>query len=323
MDDHERIDGSCEETRDDGCEEAIDDDCQERCEDGRDLTDSAPLADALVGDEDAGYDDPQAAAASAPYIERWRRLISTTNWEKGRIILEWREALRQSGAPPSNYSDEAWSRQAGGVTPQHVGRLRRVFERFGAAYREYDGLYWSHFHAALDWDDAEMWLEGAARNRWSIAAMRAARREALGAPADLLPDSDTIIETQIDADGLSPGDEELSLSADTAGPAASQRSAEVRGADRPDSPRAGRADDAAVEPGEFDAIDSAEAAVTGEPIRPFAALASLPVDLDEALETMKLAILRHKAAGWAEVSLETVLDVLDALRALALAPREG
>ena len=38
---------------------------------------------------------------------------------------------------------------------------------------------------------------------------------------------------------------------------------------------------------------------------------------------MKLAILRHKAAGWADVSVETVLDVLDALRALALAPREG
>ena len=98
--------------------------------------------------------------ASQPFEGRWSRLISTTNWEKGQIVFEWRTALKDQEAPASEYADDAWARRVGGVTGQHVGRLRRVFERFGESNAQYDGLYWSHFQAALDWDDAEMWLEG-------------------------------------------------------------------------------------------------------------------------------------------------------------------
>src|SRR5262245_43352611 len=98
---------------------------------------------------------------SLPFVGRWNHLVSDTNWEKGRIICQWREALQVTKVSPVEYSDEAWSRRVGGVTGQHVGRLRRVFQRFGDSYSRYHGLYWSHFYAALDWDDAEMWLEGA------------------------------------------------------------------------------------------------------------------------------------------------------------------
>ena len=73
----------------------------------------------------------------------------------------------------------------GGVTPQHVGRLRRVFERFGETHDQYAGLYWSHFQAALDWPDAEMYLEGAVQNDWSVAQMRNERWEAMGGAAGL------------------------------------------------------------------------------------------------------------------------------------------
>ena len=73
-----------------------------------------PLSDSLV-------------AASQPYVGQWSRLVSTTNWEKGRIIVEWREALVSQGLPVAEYSDEAWGRLVGGVTGQHVGRLRRIF----------------------------------------------------------------------------------------------------------------------------------------------------------------------------------------------------
>ena len=38
-------------------------------------------------------------AASATYLGRWHRLVSTTNWEKGRIIHEWRQALIDSRRP--------------------------------------------------------------------------------------------------------------------------------------------------------------------------------------------------------------------------------
>ena len=121
---------------------------------------------------------------SDQFVGQWRMLVSTTNWEKGRIIHEWREALRESGASAAEYSDEAWCRRVGHVTPQHVGRLRRVSHGFAAVREDYAGLYWSHFQAALDWTDAEMWLEGAVQNGWSISEMRAKRHETLGTLAD-------------------------------------------------------------------------------------------------------------------------------------------
>src|SRR5262245_1921842 len=105
--------------------------------------------------------DAALERASPPYIGRWNHLVSTTNWEKGRIIAQWRDALLAEGAPAAHSSDEAWSRLVGGVTGQHAGRLRRVYQRFGQVYEGYEGLYWSHFQAAVEWDDAEMWLEGA------------------------------------------------------------------------------------------------------------------------------------------------------------------
>jgi len=107
---------------------------------------------------------------SEQFLGRWKRLVSTTNWEKGRIIYEWREALVAAEAPLAEYSDEAWSRRVGNVTPQHVGRLRRVFESFAAVHDDYPGLYWSHFQAALDWDDAPMWLTGAVDEHRAVFA---------------------------------------------------------------------------------------------------------------------------------------------------------
>ena len=101
-----------------------------------------------------------------PFVGRWNRLISTTNWEKGRIIHEWREAAIESGASATEYSDQTWSELVEGVSGQHVGRLRRVYERFGSNYQDYEGLFWSHFQAAIDWDDAEMWLERAGQSKW-------------------------------------------------------------------------------------------------------------------------------------------------------------
>ena len=128
---------------------------------------------------------PEFLQCSRPFVGKWNTLISTTNWEKGEIICKWRETLRDDGQPSSDWSDEKWSQLVGGVTSQHVGRLRRTYERFGVTYQDYDGLFWSHFYAALDWDDAEMWLEGAVQNEWSISQMRKQRWETMGkVPAD-------------------------------------------------------------------------------------------------------------------------------------------
>jgi len=116
---------------------------------------------------------------SKSFIGQWNQLISTTNWGKGEIISNWRTSLKDADASVQEYSDEAWAQMVGGVTPQHVGRLRRTWDRFGKDFEDYKGLYWSHFYAALDWDDAEMWLEGAIQNKWSISQMRHQRWETL------------------------------------------------------------------------------------------------------------------------------------------------
>jgi hypothetical protein len=250
--------------------------------------------------------------ASAEYVGRWNRLISTTNWEKGCIISEWRAALRQSGAPAASHTDEAWSRQVEHVSPQHVGRLRRVYERFGGVFDQYAGLYWSHFQAALDWPDAEMYLEGAVQSGWSVAEMRNQRWEALGGSPELKPRDADVADAELDEDA--PADESGPLPT-----AISETLGEVRGTEDSwdeaapfDADASGPSDAAA-------AVGDAQAA---PPLRPFEALPPLPPDLGEAFELMKLAILNHKVSLWREIARDDVLAVLESLRQLALAPAE-
>ena len=242
------------------------------------------------------------------YIGRWNRLVSTTNWEKGRIICEWREALIAGGAATADYSDDAWALRVGGVSGQHVGRLRRVYLRFADVNTDYDSLYWSHFLAALDWNDAEMWLEGALQNAWSVSQMRTARWEALGAPDELKPSDDDIVTAEIDEDV----DDALDVPTMTVTTEAVQDPDDDRGAEATDVQGS-----VALQ---TDVLAEDQESVSRS--RPFENLAALPDDLTEAFEAFKLAILNHKLAGWEEISRDDVLASLDALKQLALAPSE-
>ena len=160
--------------------------------------------------QDASTQPPDASAqppdASQPFVGRWYQLVSNTNWEKGRIIHEWRAAMVAAGGPAAEYADEAWGQRVGGISGQHVGRLRRVFDRFGAVCPQYEGLYWSHFQAALDWDDAEMWLEVALHNEWSVSQMRRTRWETLAAVHDQQPPEDDAV-AELDEDFQPPADD--------------------------------------------------------------------------------------------------------------------
>jgi hypothetical protein len=257
---------------------------------------------------------PVVTENSDEYIGRWNRLVSTTNWEKGRIIIEWRETLSRAGALPADYTDETWAQLAGGVSPQHVGRLRRVYERFGGVYQQYAGLYWSHFYSALDWPDAEMWLEGAVQEGWSISAMRRKRRETLGASFERdASESEAVAETKGEGGGVQD-------KSDSMPDAISEQTAVVRNLEaKAASPSQGatRGDGYSNAPDE-----GAFEAATVAPFRPFENLPSMPADLTEAFELFKLAILNHKLAGWQEIALDDVLAILDSLKNLALAPAE-
>ena len=56
--------------------------------------------------------------------------------------------------------------------------------------------------------------------------------------------------------------------------------------------------------------------VSGSPVQPFAGLPELPDDLADAIEALKLAVLRHKTSGWVEPDAETVEKYLDAVSQL-------
>jgi len=260
-------------------------------------------------------DNPLVEQTSVEYLGRWQRLVSTTNWEKGRIIHQWREALIEAGTPPASYTDEAWSRRVGNVTPQHTGRLRRVYTRFAESCENYSGLYWSHFQAAADWNDAEMWLEGAVQGEWSVAKMRDQRWEAIGAPPDKKPREQDIILAELDEDvdaaADQPDAETVSASLGDVRPEAS--SDDEPPGDQSDEPLQS---DAAVLPSE-------SSAPLAEPIRPFEDLPPLPSDLEEAFESFKLCIVARRVDGWRDFSRGDMLSVLESLKQLVMAPAEG
>jgi len=198
----------------------------------------------------------------------------------------------------------------GGVTPQHVGRLRRTFDRFESDYGDYKGLYWSHFYAALDWDDAEMWLEGAIQNKWSISGMRHQRWETLGKVPEDKPRISDIVDSELVEESQS-----LSL-------AEQKRSGEVLEGPRPEGPDFGDEDDYRDGGKKSDTVGDKDAGADADdedvPFnKPFESFKNLPDDVSDAANAFKIAIISHKATEWEEISREDTLGLLDALKQLA------
>ncbi len=261
------------------------------------------------------------ANASGQYVNQWNRLVSTTNWEKGQIIGQWRETLEKGGHPATDYADEKWGSLVGGVTGQHVGRLRRVHQEFGKVWEEYPGLFWSHFQVATEWDDSEMWLEGAVQHGWSVSQMRASRWEAHGAPEELKPREGEIIFTEMEEGAEVSGDWLTPATATTA----SVRDPDDTSATPKDNPQS-KGEDAGSSAKRTKAQsptgDTHERAKPARK-RPFANLPDLPDDIAEAFEQFKLVILAHKMTDWSDISRDDLLASLDALKELALIPGDS
>lgn len=254
-------------------------------------------------------------AESKPFVGKWNTLISTTNWEKGQIICQWRKQLEVEGVKASECSDEAWAQLVGGVTPQHVGRLRRCFDRFGHVYEEYAGVFWSHFYAALDWDDAELWLEGAVQNKWSVSGMRKQRWETLG-QVGKEPVAGEVVSTEVDEETQS-----LSLSERPRNSNPDYVEGPVHegpdwGDDGPKGEGTSRSDDTNTMTLESEATADVMP-VKPHAIKPFEAFDNLPEDVMDAASAFKVAIIRHKAAEWEECPQDDLLGMLDALKQLA------
>ena len=277
------------------------------------------------------FDPELVRFTSEPFINQWETLVSQTNWQKGEIIHQWRAALIDAGAPLQEYSDEAWAKHFNGtVSGQHVGRLRRVFQRFGDSYQEFDHLSWTHFQAAIDWSDAEMWLEGALQNKWSVSSMREQRWEAMGGAPSEKPDDKDVIYAELDEDiatlsleeppiknDYAPGDGTIRGEYDEANAGPNYAS----GPDFGDGDSYGIPANNTIEAAPRE-MDTAILTAAGEGIRPFENLKELPSDLQNTLDEFKLAILRHKATGWQEVEAAQVTGHLYALIQMIELPSE-
>ena len=246
---------------------------------------------------------------SQPFIGQWNQLISTTNWDKGKIICQWRAALIEEKAPATEYSDDAWSQLVGGVTPQHVGRLRRTSERFGEVFGDYKGLFWSHFYAALDWEDAEMWLEGAVQSKWSISGMRQQRWETMGKlDADKPKDGDIVsIEMQEETQSLALSESKRNNDKEVIeGPV-------HEGPDFGDDVGSKNSDGKKSDDEGGEENDKAKP----HQIKPFEAFTELPDDVMDAANQFKVAIIKHKLNDWEDIGQKDMLDLLEALKQLA------
>ena len=313
-----------------------------------DITDSGRSE---VSSESASVSEPAEAVGSGQVQEpavnkaeitkklkfwhaRWDKLVSQTNWEKGELILQWRNDLIAVGVPATVYSDEVWSKMVGNVSAQHVGRLRRVFEQFGSLQQSLPTLFWSHFQAALDWDDAQKWLEDAAANNWSISQMRIKRWEALGCPPDKKPREAEIKKATADLDeDANPLYDELIDSKNKV----DSSEAEVRnfnetfGSDYgpgETGPDFGDESGANVpfDPDKNGADEGkslfAPPKEQSETVRPFEDIPDLPEDLLNAFDALKIAIISHKLSGWRDISCDDILSALNAMKQLALAPSD-
>jgi hypothetical protein len=253
--------------------------------------------------------------ASAGFVGEWNQLVSQTNWEKGRLIVEWRESLQAEDVPSIEYSDEAWSRLVGGVTSQHVGRLRRVYLKFNACQASYAGLYWSHFFAALEWDDAELWLQGALDNRWSVSQMRHQRWETMGQLAEQKPDPRDVVHGELDEDlDVRETRGKDKMSDFESGP-------KTEGPDFGDEAESGLPSYLVNNAEDAPPADPDRVTVTNENtvanIRPFESVGDLPEAFSDLIEEFKLSIIRYKTEGWQDVTKTQILAIIDGLRHLA------
>ncbi len=275
-------------------------------------------ADVAAGDDMLLMNSPLIEQLSDPHIGNWNRLVSQAlgGLHSPKLVMyavDFDEA----------FSDEVWAKRVGNVTSQHVGRLRRVAERFGEKETAYPKLVWSHFQAALDWDDAELWLEGAVQNAWSVAQMRIQRWEAVGAPEELKPRAEDIFIAELDED-VNPRIDSHARSADRV----EARQAAIGSADIDVDAVEGFDPDAAPP---FDADDdkpkkeakksrpraeNLDGRKTGEILAQLSNFSDIPADMADAMEMLKVAILNHKLSGWKEVSPKTAASCLEAMKAL-------
>ncbi len=106
-------------------------------------------------------------------IQQARDAVSQCNWVVGECAAKW-TARYAKGRTDADFG------QMVGLSGDQIFQRRRVWERFGSVYGNFEGLKWSFFYVALNWDDAEDCLTWAREGDATVAEMRAWRRAQRG-----------------------------------------------------------------------------------------------------------------------------------------------
>src|SRR5262249_22959964 len=99
--------------------------------------------------------------------------VSQCRWVVGECAAKWTQRYAR-GRTDADFGALI------GVSGDQVFQRRRVWETFAALRGDFPLLKWSHFYAALTWDDALESLRWAAEMEATVAEMRAWRRAQRG-----------------------------------------------------------------------------------------------------------------------------------------------
>ncbi len=114
-------------------------------------------------------------------IHRAQSALSRCNWEIGECASKWTQRYAR-GRTDADFGNLI------GLSGDQVYQRRRAWETFSDVFEEYSSLKWSHFYAALNWDDASECLQWAEDMQATVAEMKAWRRaqhgEDLATPAE-------------------------------------------------------------------------------------------------------------------------------------------
>lgn len=106
-------------------------------------------------------------------ILRAQQALSRCNWEIGECAARWTEKYAR-GRTDADFGALI------GLSGDQVYQRRRVWETFADVHEEYPRLKWSHFYAALNWEDAAECLQWANELGATVAEMKAWRRAQRG-----------------------------------------------------------------------------------------------------------------------------------------------
>jgi hypothetical protein len=106
-------------------------------------------------------------------ISRAQVAVSQCNWSVGECAAKWTQKYAR-GRTDADFALLL------GLSADQVFQRRRVWETFADVHVTYPSLKWSHFYAALTWDDAPECLQWADENQATVAEMKAWRRALRG-----------------------------------------------------------------------------------------------------------------------------------------------